>query len=47
MDKAILNQEFTKHLDMDRFSRKCLSTYKPSGLYVIGKVEYFEGDERL
>lgn len=46
-DKAMLNSEFTKHLHMKRFERRYLSVYKPSGLYVIGKVDYYEGDPRL
>jgi deoxyribodipyrimidine photolyase len=47
MNKAIANPEFTKHIHMKDFERKYLETYKPTGLYVIGRVEYFEGDERL
>jgi hypothetical protein len=47
MNKALANPEFTKHIRMKEFERKHLDTYKPTGLYVIGRVEYFEGDERL
>lgn len=46
-DKAMLNPEFTKHIRTKDFNRKYLDAYKPSGLYVIGKVEYYEGDPRL
>lgn len=45
--KALLNQEFTKHLTKDFDKNKHLSVFTPSGLYVIGRVDYFEGDERL
>jgi hypothetical protein len=45
-DKALLNSEFTEHLRMKDFKRFYLETYKPSGLYVIGKVDYFEGEQR-
>lgn len=44
---AMLNPEFTEHIDIKYFNRKCLSAFKPKGNYVIGKVEYYEGDERL
>jgi hypothetical protein len=47
MDKAMLNPEFTKHIRMKDFNKKYLSVHKPSGLYVIGKVDYYEGDPRL
>ena len=47
-DKALLNKEFTKHLYLKDFNKdKHLEVYTPSGLYVIGRVEYHEGDERL
>jgi hypothetical protein len=46
-DKALLNHEFTKHIRMKDFNKKWLSVYKPSGLYVIGKVDFYEGDPRL
>lgn len=46
-DKALLNSEFTKHLRMKDLKRMHLDSYKPLGLYVIGKVNYYEGDERL
>ncbi|MFA5207353.1 MAG: hypothetical protein WC428_01735 [Candidatus Paceibacterota bacterium] len=45
--KALKNKEFTKHIRMKNFDRKYLSVYKPTGNYVIGKVNYYEGDERL
>jgi hypothetical protein len=43
--KATLNTEFTKHLrpGYERY----LHISRPSGLYVIGKVDYNEGDPRL
>ena len=45
--KAMKNKEFTKHIRMKDFEMKYLSVYKATGSYVIGKVEYHEGDERL
>lgn len=45
--EAMLNREFTKHIEMKYYNKKCLKAYKPSGNYVIGKVDYYEGDERL
>lgn len=47
MDNAMKNKEFTKYIRMKDFDRKYLSVYNPIGNYVIGKVEYYEGDERL
>jgi hypothetical protein len=44
--KAMLDSNFTKYLRMSSFEKEFLEVYKPSGLYVIGKVDYFEGDER-
>jgi hypothetical protein len=46
-DKAMLNKEFTKHIFMKYYDRKYLTAYKPSGNYVINKVQYFSGDPRL
>ena len=47
-DKALLNPEFVKHIRMKNFDKdKHLVVYKPSGLYIIGRVEYNEGDPRL
>ena len=46
-DKAMKNKEFTKHIRMKEFDRKYLSVFNPTGNYVIGKVNYYEGDERL
>jgi hypothetical protein len=46
-NKALANNEFTKHIRMKDFDRRCLEVFKPSGLYVIGKVDYYEGDPRL
>lgn len=46
-DKAMQNIEFTKHIEMKYFKRKCLQAYQPKGNYVIGRVEYYEGDPRL
>jgi hypothetical protein len=45
---AIANEEFMSHIyDKEKFDKKYLSTFKPSGSYIIGKVEYYEGDPRL
>jgi hypothetical protein len=47
-DKVMLNNEFTKHLNMKNFKRNMhLDVYRPTGLYVIGQVDYHEGDPRL
>jgi len=45
-EKAMQNKEFTGYIFMKYFDGKYLKAYKPTGLYVIGKVEYFEGDPR-
>jgi hypothetical protein len=47
ISKVMKNKEFTKHIRMNDFNKKYLSVYKATGNYVIGKVEYYEGDERL
>ena len=47
IDKAIKNKEFTSHIRMKDFDKKYLTVYQPTGNYVIGKVLYYEGDERL
>jgi len=46
---ALANDEFMSHIyNKDEFNKfKHLKTFKPTGNYVIGKVEYFEGDPRL
>jgi hypothetical protein len=46
-DKAMANKEFTKYIFMKYYDRKYLTAYKPQGNYVIGKIQYFEGDPRL
>jgi len=47
-DKAMLNPHFMSHIrDVKNFDRKYLSVHVPQGNYVIGRVWYFEGDERL
>jgi len=46
-DLALKNHAFTKYIQMKYYNRKYLSAYEPKGNYVIGKVEYFEGDPRL
>lgn len=47
-DKALLNKEFTKHLHMERFNKeRHLEVSTPTGLYVIGRVDYYDGDPRL
>jgi len=45
---ALANEEFMSHIyKKDEFDKKYLKTFKPTGNYVIGKVQYFEGDPRL
>lgn len=46
-EKALKNKEFIQHLNEGYKDKKYLSTHEPSGLFVIGRVEYFEGDPRL
>ena len=46
-DKVLQNKEFTKHVRMGYLQKKHLGIHKPTGLYVIGKVNYYEGDPRL
>jgi len=41
-DKAMVNPEFIQYIQMESFDRENLNAYKPVGLYVIGRVEYFE-----
>ena len=42
------NEEFMSHIyNKDEFDKKYLKTFKPTGNYVIGRVQYFEGDPRL
>lgn len=45
--KALLNKEFTQHLTKNFNKDRDLTVYTPSGLYVIGRVDYFDGDPRL
>lgn len=47
MDKAMKNKNFKNYLDSKNFNKKSLVVYKPKGNYIIGKVNYYEGDERL
>jgi hypothetical protein len=47
IDKALKNKEFTSYIDIKYFDRKYLSVCKPTGIYKIDEVIYFEGDERL
>ena len=47
VDKAMQTQMFVAYIQMKYFNEKCLHAYQPKGSYVIGKVEYFEGDPRL
>jgi len=42
--KAMNNDEFTKHIKGKYFDRKYLKVSIPTGLYVIGKVEYYNED---
>ena len=45
---ALANEEFMSHIrDQKNFDKKYLVAFKPTGLYVIGKVTYYEGDPRL
>lgn len=46
-DLAMESKTFTKYIQMKYYKRKYLSAYPAIGNYVIGKVEYYEGDERL
>lgn len=47
-DIAINNEEFMSHIyHKENFGKDNLVAFKPVGNYVIGKVRYFEGDERL
>lgn len=45
-DNAMKNEEFSKHIFMKYFDKKHLKAEKPMGLYVIGKVNYYEGNSR-
>jgi hypothetical protein len=45
--KAMNNDEFTSYIQGKYFNRKYLKAYKPTDLYVIGQVKYYEGDPRL
>jgi len=44
---ALANPEFTQHILPEHFEKRYLTAFEASGNYVIGKVEYFEGDPRL
>ncbi len=45
---ALANEEFMSHIyDQKNFDKKYLHTFKPTGNYVIGRVDYYEGDPRL
>ena len=45
---AMANEEFMSHIHKkDKFDKKYLRAFKPTGNYVIGNVQYFEGDKRL
>lgn len=45
-DKALKNMEFSKHIYMKYFDAKYLTAQKPAGLYIIGKVTYYQGNTR-
>jgi len=45
--KALAYGEFTQHLTPEFWELRYLTAYKAEGNYIIGKVEYFEGDPRL
>lgn len=45
INKVLLNQEFTKHLRMEKFETKYLEVYKPAGFYVIGRVNYYDNNQ--
>jgi len=46
-EMAMNNKEFMSHIHKNDFDKRFLRTFKPTGNYVIGKVEYHEGDPRL
>jgi hypothetical protein len=47
-DLALKNEEFVSHLyDKENTDKKHLKTFSPKGNYVIGRVDYYEGDPRL
>ena len=45
-NKAMKNKEFVDHIFMKYYDNNYLQAYKPIGIYVIGKMEYYEGDPR-
>ena len=49
VDQASYNQPVEDYLEvrMKDFDMKYLDVYKPTGNYIIGQVNYYEGDERL
>jgi len=46
-DLAMENKKFVGHIYMKYYDKKYLDAYKPIGNYVIGRVDYYEGDPRL
>ena len=46
-EQALACSGFTKHLTPEFWELKYLTAYKARGNYVIGEIQYFEGDPRL
>ena len=44
---ALACSEFNQHITPDFYDSRYLSAYEATGNFVIGRVEYFEGDPRL
>ena len=44
---ALACSAFNQHITPDFYDSRYLCAYEATGNYVIGKVEYFEGDPRL
>lgn len=44
---ALACSDFSKHIIPEYYDARYLTIFKPSGLYKIGEVQYFEGDPRL
>jgi len=47
IDKSILNQEFIGHIDGTFDKENDLDVRTPTGLYVIGRVNYYDGGSKL
>ena len=46
-NEALACNEFSRHITPEFYDSRYLSAYPATGNYVIGKVDYFEGDPRL